>query len=642
MDARPYLPLVEAFLVIEQPRQRLTHWTKTLAPLDDDRAPPLAGITAYYDPTTDQALIGLRYDELALGAERLAFVIEIALLAEIGMIQPAELTDGDRRRFVNERLGRCTIHIGDQRTVVAALAELVRRIRETREHRDVKGAPIAAVPVRAASIPPPIPAARARVEPRGTTEEPVLLVKPRGTRDDLVPQERPPVPNLAKSTRDSLSRMTNEELHATIKAMKPEPPAPPRPLQTRHTRRDEHVRTTSPNVITRADSVHRAETVEMSPIEIRRLATAETIPAPSPAMVNVPPGAAALSAEASPGRIPHAPTDTAQRTEPHLPSGSGSLPQGIIYARYLRSGRWVPIRIGALSLKGAALLTGALPRLHDRVDVALSFGEHRALVRGPVSKVSSVQEAAMSGAATFSVAFDLDDASRRQLTSLLTAARAANVTIKPPPPRHARRYVVEWPVCLGTLHGAVRAEALDVSTDGLFVRPAHALALASKLNFSAVLDEGGSPISGRARVVRHVTEAQAKACAMAPGYGLEIVDMGDVDRERWLCFLGRIAKRSEKRVLLGATPARITELQTVLAAAGYAVTSASDAGALVQLANTAARPVDAALIDSGWLTPGTPTAWVESLFAARNVPYVMVQGDARRARATVDKLLAIL
>src|SRR5262245_46925429 len=96
-------PLVEAFLIVEQPRQRLSHWSKALAPLDGGRAPALASVSAYYDPSTDQALLGLRYDELALGEERLAFIVEVALLAEIGMIQPAELSDGERRRFLGDR-----------------------------------------------------------------------------------------------------------------------------------------------------------------------------------------------------------------------------------------------------------------------------------------------------------------------------------------------------------------------------------------------------------------------------------------------------------------------------------------------------------------------------------------------------------
>ncbi|HEX7835963.1 MAG TPA: hypothetical protein VF469_00800, partial [Kofleriaceae bacterium] len=117
------------FLLIEQPRQRLSHWSQALAPLDEPAAPPLASVDAYYDPDSSQAIFGLRYDEGALGADRLSFVVEVALLAEIGMIQPAELSEGDRRRFVGDRLAACTLHVGGQRTVVAALVELVRRVR---------------------------------------------------------------------------------------------------------------------------------------------------------------------------------------------------------------------------------------------------------------------------------------------------------------------------------------------------------------------------------------------------------------------------------------------------------------------------------------------------------------------------------
>ncbi len=300
----------------------------------------------------------------------------------------------------------------------------------------------------------------------------------------------------------------------------------------------------------------------------------------------------------------------------------------------------MPLRIGALSLKGAALMSGALPRVNDHVDVALSFGSHRALVRGNVGKVSSQSEAAMTGTATFSVSFQLDDASRRQLTILLTAARAANVTIKPPPPRAARRFPVEWPIGLGTSRGVVRAEALDLSRDGMFVRPLHALEHGRQLSFSCVLDDG-EPVAGRARVVRHITEAEAKACGLTPGYGLQLVEMGDTDRERWLAFLDRIEKRAERRILIGASPTRLAELQAALAAVGYAVTGGTDPGALVQLASADTRPVDAALIDAAWLTPSMPAEWVESLFAARNVPCVTLHGDAKRARASVDRLLSV-
>ncbi len=577
MQPRDYTTLVEAYLVIDQPRQRLSHWTNALGLLDAHAAPPLADVAAYYDPAFDQALIAVRYEAASVGDARLAFVVELALLHEIGMIQPAELSEGDRKRFLAERLTRCTLQVADQRTVFNALTELVKRLREQRSQK-----------------PPPVPAARGL--PRGDTSDPVMLVKAKGTRDDLPPTAVP------RGTRDDLASHTGPELRPEFP--RAETPRPGRAI--------------SPHVIAR-NSPHRAATVEMQPIEAYRKAHESMRPPP-------PPGGRARS-----------PSQVA--TEPFTSAATAPTPPGIIYARYLRSGRWVPIRIGALSLKGAALMSGALPRTNDHVDIALSFGTHRALVRGNVGKVSSVQEAAFSGTATFSVGFELDAAARRQLTALLTAARAANITIKPPPPRAARRYPVEWPVGIGTSRGVVRGNALDVSRDGLFVRPSHALTLHSTVNFSSVLDDGEAPIAGRAKVIRHITEVEARACGLAAGYGLQIVDMSEADRERWYAFLARIERRAERRVLIGASPARLAELQSILAALGYAVTGGTDPGALVQLASAEARPVDAALIDAGWLAPQTSSEWIQSLFAARNVPCITLHGDAKRALLAIDKLL---
>ena len=408
-------PLVEAYLLIEQPRQRFGHWCHALGALDSPAAPPLASVVALYDPTTDQAVLNLRYDELALGPRKLEFVVEVALLAEVGMIQPAELSDGERRRFLTERLTRCTVQIQTQRSAIGALSELVRRLRDQ----------------RTGSRPPPF-------KERGDTNDPVPLISAKGTRDDIPQLERRPKTNpdgASDVARITPARARTNPQIAQGSSGDAEPEKFPRP--------------TSPHrhVVSRSS---RAATVVATDMPDDYVNEFDDPPATAPA--------------------PYVQLARAQS-----PSDSQSLPQvtpigneaNTIYARYLRSGKWVPIRIGALSLKGAALLTGALPRLHDHVDVALSYAGHRALVRGAVGKVSTMTEAAQ----TFSVAFELDQASRRQLTVLLTAARAANVTIKPPPPRATRRFVVEWPVCLGTMRGAMKAEALDISTTGMFVAP---------------------------------------------------------------------------------------------------------------------------------------------------------------------------
>jgi hypothetical protein len=394
----------------------------------------------------------------------------------------------------------------------------------------------------------------------------------------------------------------------------------------------------SPNVIARS-GVHRAPTVMMSSDEAKRMLEAANRP---------------VDAEDPTERAPvRGPTSTSPSTSMSMPAQVAPVveptpgPQALsgprtISARYLRSGRWVPLRIGSLSLKGAALMAVALPRVDDRVDVALAYAQHRALVRGAVAKVSTMKEAETSGATMFSVNFELDDAARRQLTALLTAARAANVTIKPAPPRGTRRYPVEWPVCLGTTRGAVRAEALDVSSDGMFVKPVHALTLDAHVTFSAVLDDNLPPVSGHARVVRNISEADARTSGMSSGYGLVILEMNEFERDRWSGFLSRVAKRATKRVLIAASPARLAELETGLVAGGYATTGGTEPGAIAQLVSAEARPVDAALIDAAWLVTEGSTLWVQSVFTSRNVPYVTVHGDAKRARTAIDRLLAVV
>ncbi|NVB81879.1 MAG: PilZ domain-containing protein [Kofleriaceae bacterium] len=596
MQSTDVTPLVEAFLLIEQPRQRLGHWIRALTPLDAPTAPTVNAIVAYYDPTCDQALLNLQYEAHVLGAAKLDYVVNVALLAEVGMIQPAELSEGERVRFLAERLTRCTIRVTSKRDAVGALTELVRKIKDSRQP------PVRAPSPRPPTLPPP--KAVQTVQPRGDTDDPIMLVAAKGTRDNLEP--------LAKEARARNPTVRAKPISkSSMLGDGPEPPPPPRrqdtavvvdpPLPPPSDRTSRHV----------IRAVERLKTVEMPPALADEYINKERQASPPPT------------------------------AEPYVSAGAKTSPT-MIYARYLRSGRWVPVRVGALSLKGAALLTGALPRLQDRVDIALTYGSHRALVRGAVGKVSSVREAQQTGAATFSVAFELDDVSKKQLTTLLTAARDAKVTIKPPPARATRRYPVEWPVALGTPKGAVKGLALDISTGGMFVKPAVALDMDSVLNFSVMLDDGSAPVAGRAKVVRQITAPEAKACGLAPGFGLTIVDMSQVDGQRWLAFLSRIERRADKRVLIGAEPARLAELQAGLASCGYAVVGGTDPGALVQLANADSRPADAVLIDAGWLQGDAATTLVESLFSARNVPCVTMTGEVRRARQAIDKLLEVV
>ena len=125
------------------------------------------------------------------------------------MIEPAELSEGDRKRFVVERLSRCTSFVGDQRGVVGNATELAKRLRDQKR-----------------------PAARGLPTMRGDTDDPVLLVKAKGTRDDLPPAQP------ARGTRELPSS------------------PPPRII--------ERTRAILRNVIC---ATHRAPTVQMPPLE---------------------------------------------------------------------------------------------------------------------------------------------------------------------------------------------------------------------------------------------------------------------------------------------------------------------------------------------------------------------------------------
>lgn len=585
-------PVVEAFLLVDAPSQRLSYWTKALAALDSPQAPPLANVIALYDAHADQAVLSLRYHASPRDPAPLAFVGDIAMVAEVGLIQFGELSSRERQRFSTERLGRCSIAIDHKHQVVEALQELVRRLRFQR----------AASPT-----------------PRSTTSEPVPAVFAKGTRDELAALS-PPASAPTPRGRSATAAPPGDpwKSHPPDSSQSRDPAAPEGPQQFVDSTRiivDDELRYRVPPPLPRA---------------VRRTADAASSPRQeAPRASSSPENAAGHGA----------PNRGLRRTTDLPPVGQVDV-RTTILARYLRSGKWLPTRVASLSLKGATLMTGALPRVDDTVDVALSFAGHRALVRGNVDRATA-QDAAVCGASTFGVQFDLDAASRRQLTTLLTAARDAHVTIKPPPARSTRRFVVEWSMCVGTSRGIIKADAFDVSLGGMFVRPAVALELGATCSISIVLDDGDTVVTGRAKVVRQLDEHSAAACGLSPGFGLSIVEMTDIHRRQWDAFIARIERRAGKRVLVGAPPARLAKLQAILSAAGYAVMGSGDPGSLVELANADARPVDAALIDSRWLVDGGLGSWVENVLSARQVPCVRAAGDARGARMSVDELLAI-
>ena len=317
---------------------------------------------------------------------------------------------------------------------------------------------------------------------------------------------------------------------------------------------------------------------------------------------------------------------------------SSSAPN-TVDVRYLRSGRWAPARLRALSIRGAYLIATGLPRTDDIVHIALGLGEHGALVRGMVFHVTSDTDARNTGISGFAVRFILDEAARTQLTELLAVARRARVTIAPPPARAAVRLPVSWPITIATRRGTIRAEVQDVSRGGMFIKPLHKLDLDEAMGFSVAIDDDEGPLKGQAVVKRQLGDDEAARRSLRPGYGLAIGTLPPPDAARWNQFLARIQRRTEQRVLIGAAPQRLAELTATLSAAGYTVVGCTDASALIDFTAEGARRPDAVVIDASLADGPEPPGWLESMFTARQIPCVTLQGDMPRVRHVVDQMI---
>ncbi len=342
-----------------------------------------------------------------------------------------------------------------------------------------------------------------------------------------------------------------------------------------------------------------------------------------------------------PGRAQTAVTHLPQPQPP--PKQDGDAPTPAIVARYLRGDDWALARLRSVSLRGAQLAAGALPRVGDAVPIALGFGDTGAVLRGRVVDVTTDDEARDRGASGFQVAFnDQEEGAIRQLTALLRKARAAGVSLAPPPPRAAVRFPIRWPIQLTCGRRRTVASALDISAGGFFLATRSEVG-AHGLEFQLPLDWGESPVLGHARVARVVTKAMALGRGLSPGYGVEIVELDTPERHRFDAFLTRVSRRAQRRVWVAASPDRCAELTAALAAVGYAVTSYSEATALASLPDTSPQPPDAVVLDADVDSlGGASSADLARRFEAHGVPCITTTYDAgTRMRARVDRALGI-
>lgn len=543
------------YLVLDQPRQRLSHWVSALAPLADPGAPQPLRVDGYYLAGEDRALLGLWF--LDGDTEAATLVAQVARLAEIAMIDPAQLAEPDRRALL-EKLQSSEVAIEQAASVPEVLTDLVRRGRELR----------ALAPARTITD-----RALANAQAAAAGAEPALARSP--TPRTFAPPPLAPV---------------RERLPS---------PSPPDVLAQGTAR--------GPLAATRTEVALAASLLRD---DARRPAGTRTDLAREPAL-ETNPDPFALAFEAT------APT---------------------LEARVLRGPRWLPAQLSYVSLERLRVASVAIPRVRDRVVVAVTFAEAAVTLGGEVTYVSDELEAQHTGVSAFELSLVADEAQRSKLAALLRRARAAHAQLRPPPPRAAQRFALTWPVTLSTSRGSIRAELHDVSAGGMFVSPLRDLEVSGAVGVSLVLDDLLSTVTGRAQVMRQLGPTEARQRGVRLGYGLALTELAEPARLGWERFVARTRRRNARRVLVCAAAARFEEISASLAGAGYAVCGGPDPAMALRFAEL--EPPDAAVVDGDW-AQGTTPGWLAERLAACGVRCLTTHGDARRAYGEVDRLLGV-
>ena len=607
-------PIYEVFLVLHPVSSRLGELNHALDPLIDGDA-PFVDLDVYHRAGSDTALIALHFDERRMSSPEVRRLEDSARGSGLTLVDPARLSIDERRAFFEVRLPQFELlarGLSRARDTMIVLADRM-GVPETR------ATPPDGMP--RLTVPPPPP--RRAGSPRPGAPRLVVTVPPlerprraRGTSSPPPTPPRPPTlpppPDTAILGRGKQPRATPERISASLVE------------QARVARRAAEALLRDP----------RLPASSMTPTDISG------------------PDTQPVSTDDA-GAIPllgvHG-LDTA-RLQPRPPSDPGTpeayaviedvLPPHLD-VRFLRGSEWVPVRARALSARGAYIVTGAPARLGDTVHISVGCAGRTALVRGTVYHVTTADDAVSTGASGFAVRFpEYACPARTHLVQVLLAARNAGVTLRPPPSRTAVRFPVRWPVQVHTADAAFRAEALDVSSGGLFLATSRPLDVGVELRFSLPLDLADVPLEGTGRISRLLAADEAQQRGMHAGVGVRITDMTATNRSAWDAFLARVRRRTEKRILIGAAPGRVEELAASLCAAGYTVTSGSDLGLLMRVAELDPCPPDIAVIDAEFDQAAAPVGWIEQVFASRQVQCITIRGDVRRARSMVDRLLHV-
>ena len=261
--------------------------------------------------------------------------------------------------------------------------------------------------------------------------------------------------------------------------------------------------------------------------------------------------------------------------------------------RFRRGDDWQHGRVKSVSREGLHVVTGALPRVGDIVDLSLTQTTERLGLRGEVVYVTRDASVADVGGSGFSARFLLRTGDERQ--TLDRWLRAEGVSkIRGAPSRCEARYPVKWPLTVRLGEVAVHTAALDVSSHGMFVGGNHIPGRQVDLLFH--IDDEKGPLHAGAKVVRRVEPQDAATRGIPAGVGVMLTQIDDPDALRFHSFVDRVARRAHRAVVVATEPARAQVLSAHLQAAGYIAYAVSEPQELIRLATQS--PPDMVLCSS--------------------------------------------
>lgn len=316
--------------------------------------------------------------------------------------------------------------------------------------------------------------------------------------------------------------------------------------------------------------------------------------------------------------------------------GQGTPPA----VRFLRGEDWQAGRLLRIAEDGAVIASTGAPRVGDKTEIEIVAPAGTAKLEAITTQVTLPNWAQSLGTSGFSARFVQDERMRQPMTlKILAWARSAAHRASRPHRRRETRFPLCWPAQLelGSRHRAVKLR--DVSQHGLFVET-HERPRGQRVCLRVPCDQRDVPLRLSGRIVRAVDDSMAKTLGLPVGFGIALDPVAPEDAERFLAFVNRVASRTDRRVVIGATGSRLCSLVDHFAAAGYLTIGASDPRTLYQRATESKTPPELVLFDSsfGTLHRGGTAALKRRLDRSKT-PFLDVDASPTDARMLVDAAL---